>query len=117
MKRVLSYNSRVETPPEFLGVSSELVPGLALPRSSEAHYLFGLELQEDRFQKTDKDWTSTLTDAGVLDGVLVLKHLSITRLSLLSEFFCTETLSCLENEMEGLAEQGFDTQRYCVKGS
>ena len=69
VKRVLYYNSRVETPPDIPGVSSELVPGLALPRSREAHYLFRLELQEDRFQKTDKDLTSTLTDAGVLDGV------------------------------------------------
>ncbi|CDF35655.1 unnamed protein product [Chondrus crispus] len=69
VKRVLYYNSRVETPPDIPGVSAELVPGLALPRSREAHYLFRLELQEDRFQKTDKDLTSTLTDAGVLDGV------------------------------------------------
>lgn len=36
---------------------------------SWAQYLFRLELQEERFQQTDKDLTSILSDAGVVDGV------------------------------------------------
>lgn len=69
VKRVLYYNSRVEAAPDLPGVSCSLVKGLTLPRSRVSDYLFRLELCEERFQKTDKDLTSILTDAGAVDGV------------------------------------------------
>lgn len=69
VKRVLYYNSRLEHAPDIRGVHCEPVKGLTLPRSREAHNLFKLELCEERFQQTDKDVTSMLTDAGAADGV------------------------------------------------
>lgn len=69
VNRVLYFNSRVETTPEIPGVCCELVKGLTLPRSREAHYLFRLEVREDQFQTTDKDLMSILKDAGIVDGV------------------------------------------------
>lgn len=69
LNRVLYYNSKVANPPIIQGVSCEPVTGLTLPRSQETHHLFRLELEEERFQNTDKDLSSVLTDAGAVDGV------------------------------------------------
>lgn len=69
VKRVLYYNSKVNIAPVIPGVSCELVKGLLLPRSQASQHLFKLELSEARFQNTDKDLTSVLTDVGAVDGV------------------------------------------------
>lgn len=73
VSRVLYYNSRVQATPDIPGVACELVNGLTLPRSRETQYLFRLEMHEDRFQRSDKDLTSVLTDAAVVDGVFGTK--------------------------------------------
>lgn len=69
VRRVLYFNSKIDTPPKIPGVLTERVRGLTLPRSQEVQNLFRLELGETRFQNTDKDLTSVLTDAGAVDGV------------------------------------------------
>lgn len=69
VNRVLYFNSRIEATPDIPGVSCELVNGLTLPRSKDTHNLFRLEMEEDRFQQSDKDLTSVLNDAAIVDGV------------------------------------------------
>lgn len=69
VNRVLYYNSRVANLPELHGVSSEKVNGFTLPRSRDSQFLFRLEMKENVFQESDKDLTSTLTDAALVDGV------------------------------------------------
>lgn len=69
VNRVLYYNSKVEDPPQIPGVSCEPVRGLTLPRSQPYHTLFRLVVNEARFQSTDQDLASILTDAGTVDGV------------------------------------------------
>lgn len=69
VNRVLFYNSKVGSPPEIPGVGCQSVKGLTLPRSQPTHHLFRLELSESRFQNTDKDLTSVLTDSGAVAGV------------------------------------------------
>lgn len=69
VRRTLYVNSKLDTPPEIPGATCELVKGHTLPRSQAVHNLFRLELNESRFQNTDKDVTSVIKDVGALDGV------------------------------------------------
>eukprot|EP00737_Agarophyton_chilense_P000701 gb/GEZJ01000776.1/.p1 GENE.gb/GEZJ01000776.1/~~gb/GEZJ01000776.1/.p1 ORF type:complete len:1790 (-),score=227.93 gb/GEZJ01000776.1/:5472-10268(-) len=69
VKRVLYLNSKTKAVPNIPGGSCATVHGVTLPRSRAVHHLFRVQVCEERFQQTDKDVTSLITEAGTVDSV------------------------------------------------